>query len=146
MRSYSPVLRMTEGQLTVRLRPGAERLGQIGQKANSHFLTNVVFPTGKPGLVRNAYGRGCSWYFAGTPGRQFYCDGQNNVKRLMKGLLSQAAGETAPVWLEAPDTVASALRQGAVPAYLSAKGMASDLPRELQEWAGIIREQKIGDS
>ncbi len=48
--------------------------------------------------------------------------------------------------LEAPDTVASALRQGAVPAYLSAKTMTSDLPRELQAWSSIIREQKIGDT
>ena len=58
----------------------------------------------------------------------------------------EGLSEAVRTVLEAPDTVASALRQGAVPAYLSAKGMASDLPRELQEWAGIIREQKIGDS
>jgi tripartite-type tricarboxylate transporter receptor subunit TctC len=48
--------------------------------------------------------------------------------------------------LEAPETVASALRQGAVPAYLPAKVMASDLPRELQEWGGIVRELKLGDT
>ena len=48
--------------------------------------------------------------------------------------------------LEAPETVASALRQGAVPAYLPAKVMASDLPRELQEWGGIVRQLKLGES
>jgi tripartite-type tricarboxylate transporter receptor subunit TctC len=48
--------------------------------------------------------------------------------------------------LEAPETVASALRQGAVPAYLPAKVMAGDLPRELQEWGGIVRQLKLGES
>jgi tripartite-type tricarboxylate transporter receptor subunit TctC len=59
--------------------------------------------------------------------------------------LVDSLSEAVRVVLESPDTVASALRQGAVPAYVSAKGMATDLPRELQEWAGIIRTQKIGD-
>ena len=58
----------------------------------------------------------------------------------------ESLSEAVRTVLEAPETVASALRQGAVPAYLSVKGMSGDLPRELQEWAGIIREQRIGDA
>lgn len=58
----------------------------------------------------------------------------------------EGVSEAVRTVLEAPDTVASALRQGAVPAYLSAKAMTSDLPREVQEWAAIIRDQKIGDT
>lgn len=61
------------------------------------------------------------------------------------GAVVEAVSEAVRSVLEAPETVASALRQGAVPAYLSAKGMATDLPRELQEWAGIIRSQRLGD-
>jgi tripartite-type tricarboxylate transporter receptor subunit TctC len=48
--------------------------------------------------------------------------------------------------LESSDTVAAALRQGAVPAYLSANRMVTDLPREVKEWAGVIQAQNIGES
>ena len=48
--------------------------------------------------------------------------------------------------LESSDTVAAALRQGAVPAYLSANRMVTDLPREVKEWAGVIQAQNIGQS
>ena len=48
--------------------------------------------------------------------------------------------------LESSDTVAAALRQGAVPAYLSANRMVTDLPREVKEWAGVIQTQNIGES
>ena len=60
--------------------------------------------------------------------------------------LVESLSEAVRTVLEAPDTVTSALRQGAVPAYLSAKGMTSDLPRELQEWSGIIRDQRLGEA
>ena len=58
----------------------------------------------------------------------------------------EALSEAVRSVLDAPDTVASALRQGAVPTYLPAKAMASDLPRELHEWAGIVRQLKLGES
>ena len=45
--------------------------------------------------------------------------------------------------LSSAETVQSASAQGAVPAYLPAAALATDLVRESADWARVIREQKI---
>jgi tripartite-type tricarboxylate transporter receptor subunit TctC len=76
--------------------------------------------------------------------------GFNVAPRLM---LLAPAGTPAPVVerlseavrsvLTNPETVQSASAQGAVPAYLPAAALATDLLRESAEWARVIKDQRI---
>lgn len=99
------ILRLADGQLNVGAADGAETLARIGMRPSAFFLVGTVFPSDRPGLIHNRYGRGQCWYFAGKPGLQFRYYGQSNVKRFLKSMLRRAVGCNAPVRLEAPDTV-----------------------------------------
>lgn len=101
----SSVLRMSDGQLEVCADSDAVRLGRVGRQLDPSILTLQTFPTAAPGLLRRRFGRGWCWYFAGKPGLQYRIYGQNNVKRLLKLVLMQTAGDKTPVQLDAPDSV-----------------------------------------
>lgn len=45
--------------------------------------------------------------------------------------------------MAAPDMAQAAALQGAVPAYMPAGQLASDIPRESAQWGKVVREQKI---
>jgi tripartite-type tricarboxylate transporter receptor subunit TctC len=51
--------------------------------------------------------------------------------------------DTLRAVMEAPDIAQIAAQQGAVPAYMSAGPLATDIVRESTEWGKVIREQKI---
>ncbi len=101
----SPVLRLSDGQLEVRAARGAARLARVGRQLNPTLLTLQTFPTPAPGLLRQRFGRGVCWYFAGKPGLQYRLYGQHNVKRLLAAVLDRAAGPGDPVRLEGPESI-----------------------------------------
>jgi len=53
--------------------------------------------------------------------------------------LSEALGRV----MAEPDLAQAAAAQGAVPAYLDARALAADLPRESQQWGALVRERRI---
>lgn len=57
--------------------------------------------------------------------------------------LVERLSEAVKTVLSSPETIQSASAQGAVPAYLPAVALATDLVRESAEWARVIRDQRI---
>jgi tripartite-type tricarboxylate transporter receptor subunit TctC len=55
----------------------------------------------------------------------------------------QRLSDTLKKVMEAPDIAQVAAQQGAVPAYMPAGPLATDLLRESAEWGKLIKEQKI---
>ena len=97
-------LAMKEGQLGVQAAGGAEELATVYAHPGLS-LVNVQLPTGEPALLRNRYGAGTCYYFAGAIGLQYRRYGQANVRWLMSRVLGEAVGAAGLVALEAPASV-----------------------------------------
>jgi hypothetical protein len=95
---------MLQGQLGVKAANSATVLGTVHTNA-SIPLVNVLLCTGEPAFLRNRFGKGQSFYFAGSIGRQYRRCGQANVLRLLRRVLDEAVGSAAPAALDGPASV-----------------------------------------
>ena len=96
----SRMLMLNDGQYGVVPHAEAEVLGSVHAKPQNLALINVYVPTGEPAFVRNRFGKGVCYYFAGAIGLNYRSYGQDNIRRLMESVLTSAAGDAAPVRLE----------------------------------------------
>ena len=93
------------GQWRVKAKRGADVLGHICERSAEAQLANMVRETDLPGLVRNTYGKGTAYYFAGMPGVQYHMYGHLTSRMVMGRLVHKHADASAPVVVEAPATV-----------------------------------------
>lgn len=98
------VICMQDGQLEVKAEEGCEILGKIFQKIDI-WLINTMIPTSWPGIVRNNYGKGKCYYFAGTPGLHYRTFGQINIKKVMGRILEVEAEPFSPVVVDGSESV-----------------------------------------
>ena len=65
----------------------------------------MLIPTGEPAFLRNDFGKGKCYYFAGPIGRHYRRYGQANLLRVLRQLLDKTVAKAAPVALDAPTSV-----------------------------------------
>ena len=92
-----------DGQMDIDRHKDAVSIGSVYSKTK-HAIINAMLPVNKSGLLKNQYGEGKAYYFAGKPGLQYRVFGQNSTKELAVKLLDKAVADRL-LEIQAVDTV-----------------------------------------